>query len=433
MTRYNVALLSLLASTASAVPHYGQYNHHHPAHPKPSAHPTGGFSSSMPSGYSPSASTGGAAAPYPAGNSTAVAPTGSAPVTSSVSIYTTMLPEGPTLSTVTVVPEPLSSSSADSPVESNSGVDNSPVDNTSVPAECGPATVTVTSANTVTVTVGGDTESSAAVESPVPTVEESSMEAISHPTSKPVEIESPSVAHPVPMETGTPEHAPEDIPKEDAPKEDTPKEDSPKDTAEETPKDTQEDTEDSSEAPDTTSDAGEFYEAPTPEEPATSSSAESPQEGNSEETPEDTEDAPKTPIKPSTDNVVSRGLVYNEASLTSKFDSASTGWLYNWDSAPGGEVNGAKEFVPMLWNTSEVYHTPNWASDVENAVAAGTKHILAFNEPDLPAQANMNVGQSVDGWNKYIEPLHEKYNGDLKLGSPSVCNGPEQNMGLQYL
>ncbi|KAL8963908.1 MAG: hypothetical protein Q9183_004857 [Haloplaca sp. 2 TL-2023] len=318
------------------------------------------------------------------------------------------------------------------------------------------------------------------------------MEAISYPTSKPVEVESPSASQPVPKETGTPEHAPDETPKEDTPKDSA--EDSPKDTHESTddstqtpkdthdnaedatqapkdtheneddsteapkdthdstedsteaPKDTHESTEDSTEAPkdthdneedsnnasDATSDVpGEFFQAPTtPEEPATSSPAKPSQE---DATSEDTEDAPKTPVKPSTDNVVSRGLVYNEASLTSKFDSANTGWLYNWDSAPGGEINGAKEFVPMLWNTSELYHTPNWASDVENAVGAGTKHILAFNEPDLPAQANMNVGQSVDGWMQYIEPLHQKYNGDLKLGSPSVCNGPEEHLGLSYL
>ena len=87
----------------------------------------------------------------------------------------------------------------------------------------------------------------------------------------------------------------------------------------------------------------------------------------------------------------------------------------------------------MLWNTSQVFHVPHWNKRAEAAIAAGSKHLLAFNEPDLPAQANMDVDQSVAGWMEYMEPFHAKHNGEVKLGSPSVCNGPEEHLGLSYL
>ncbi|KAL8999229.1 MAG: hypothetical protein Q9169_001894 [Polycauliona sp. 2 TL-2023] len=413
MTRYNIALLSLLASTAYAVPHYGQHGHKHPVH-KAGPQPSGVISS----GYG-AIPTGGPTAPYGTSNSTIIASTGTAPVTSNP----------PITSVVTVVPQPESTTSQESSIES--AVDNSPVGETSAPGgECGPATVTVTEADTITVTVPASS-----VEAPVETTSApygdattdssdsntssdapmSSMSVIVNPTesSSSAAAESTSVVHPSPMESSASEVSP--------------------DTA-------------------TTSavDAGEFYQTPT-----TSKTDESPVETPTKDAP--TEDAPtevtpvedapeedaptkeepvsnpKTPSAPTTDNVVPRGLLYNEASLTSAFANANVGWMYNWDSAPGGTIDSSKEFVPMLWSTSMEFHVPHWQERADAAIAAGSKHLLGFNEPDLPEQANMDVGAAVDGWMQYIEPFHAKHNGDVKLGSPSVCNGPEQHLGLSYL
>ncbi|KAL8943425.1 MAG: hypothetical protein Q9216_001063 [Gyalolechia sp. 2 TL-2023] len=412
MTRYNIALLSLLAGTAFAVPHYGQYGHRHPVHVK---------SGSSPSGVFPPGPSAGPTAPYGQGNSTTVAPTGSAPVSSSPVVT----------SVVTVVPQPISSGSGSSPIES-SGVGNSPVGGSSAAGEeCGPATVTVTSANTVTVTVPASSAPVEAtpIESPIPetsapygngtttapietgntgAVPSSSMAMVIPPVSSANEYESPSVVHPTPSASSTGENSPE-----------TAATTSPEIVATTTP-----------EIVDTTSApaGGEFYEAETTSEVAPSSTViDSPEQATTSIS------TPKPSTAPSTDNVAPRGLVYNEASLTSQFDNSNIGWMYNWDSVPGGDVNTAKEFVPMLWDTLTPFHTPRWESNAEEAIAAGSKHLLAFNEPDLAEQANMNIGQSVDGWNKYMEPFHAKYNGDVKLGSPSVCNGPDQNQGLAYL
>lgn len=132
-------------------------------------------------------------------------------------------------------------------------------------------------------------------------------------------------------------------------------------------------------------------------------------------------------------NSISRGLAYNQASLTSSFSSAKVGWIYNWDSAPGVLNDSSKEYVPMLWKISQSLHAAHWRKRAEGAIAAGTKHLLAFNEPDLPTQANMDIEQSVAGWMDFMEPFHSKNQGDIKLGSPSVCASPEEHIGLSYL
>ncbi|KAL9600760.1 MAG: hypothetical protein Q9219_003001 [cf. Caloplaca sp. 3 TL-2023] len=418
MTRYNVALLSLLASTVSAVPHYGQYAHRHPVnHHQSGSPPSGG----LPPAPFPTA---GPTAPYGQGNTTTVAPTGSAPVSSPVVV-----------STINVIPQPVSSGSGNSPVGGSSAAGG----------ECGPATVTVTSANTVTVTVPAPVETTS-VESPIPTTSApygngtttapigtgtggsdsaapyTSQPIIPQPVTPSAEsssqmIEPSSVAHPVPLDTSTVENSPQVAVTTSA-------------SAGSQPYEAQTNAEVVSSLVTTSASAGgQSYEAQTTAEVVPSSVATS----SPEEATSSSVTTPKPSIAPSTDNVVPRGLVYNEAALTSHFDNSNIGWLYNWDSTPGGTVDTSKEFIPMLWDTLTPYHTPRWESNAEAAIAAGSKHLLAFNEPDLASQANMNIGQAVDGWNKYMEPFHAKYNGDVKLGSPSVCNGPDQNQGLAYL
>ncbi|KAL8860406.1 MAG: hypothetical protein Q9178_003065 [Gyalolechia marmorata] len=425
MTRYNVALLSLLASTAYAVPHYNQHGHKHPVYHKSGPHPSG----VLPSG-SGGMPIGGPTAPYGTANSTIIASTGSAPFTSSI------------LSTVTVIPQPEATTSKESPVEST--VDNSPVGGTSAPGgECGPATVTVTNANTITVTVPASSVDSPVQPTSAPYGNSTTTTPIGtgtapiYPSSMVPEVTTSSVfVEPIPESTSAVYEQP---------------------TAAQSSSLATSASEASPETATTSSvRAGEFFQAPTtpeavPNQPSPSvvsspeeSASEEPSEEESvpeesvpeesaPEEPESTPETPESPVKPSTDNVVPRGLVYNEASLTSSFGNANVGWAYNWDSAPGGTIDSSLEFVPMLWNTSQVFHVPHWNKRAEAAIAAGSKHLLAFNEPDLPAQANMDVDQSVAGWMEYMEPFHAKHNGEVKLGSPSVCNGPEEHLGLSYL
>ena len=44
------------------------------------------------------------------------------------------------------------------------------------------------------------------------------------------------------------------------------------------------------------------------------------------------------------------------------------------------------EFVPMNWGPK---YAANWEKRIVQMNAVKPKHILAFNEPDVPTQANM--------------------------------------------
>ncbi|KAL8645023.1 MAG: hypothetical protein Q9210_006946 [Variospora velana] len=434
MTRYNLALLSLLASTVSAVPHYGQLVHRHSVHPKSGSQPSGIF----PPGPD---STVGPTAPYGLGNTTTIAPTGTAPVTSSPVLT----------SVVTVLPEPGSTSNGESPVESSASASsefgNSPIGGTSAAGgECGPATVTVTNANTITVTVPASSapaETTPIIESPIiPTtsapygngtnpapigtgtgVEPLPTSTLAVLDTSSEVIESPTVIHPIPLATSasavSPETATTSTPAEGTESSETPSTEQPVETPEEPVK-----------SPEEVVRLPEEVKSPEAPVVSTDKTVESTEEAD-ESTEEVSPNQASTTPTSSSDNVVARGLVYNEASLTSSF--ANAGWLYNWDQTPGGAVDTTKEFVPMLWDTLTDFHAPRWVENAEAAITAGSTHLLAFNEPDLPAQANMDVPQSVAGWMEYMEPFHAKHNGAVKLGSPAVCNGPEAHLGLSYL
>ncbi|GAA5982643.1 hypothetical protein JCM10908_006730 [Rhodotorula pacifica] len=116
-----------------------------------------------------------------------------------------------------------------------------------------------------------------------------------------------------------------------------------------------------------------------------------------------------------------RGVGYNDAALTLKLD---LGWAYNWAQTPGGKLNAGVEYVPMLWSDN----AGDWVKNANAALASGSSHLLAFNEPDLAGQAEMTVEQSVTAWKQYMSP----FVGKAKLGSMAVTNGAAP-MGTDYI
>jgi hypothetical protein len=61
-----------------------------------------------------------------------------------------------------------------------------------------------------------------------------------------------------------------------------------------------------------------------------------------------------------------------------------------------------------------------WEAAADAAIAGGASHLLGFNEPDLPAQANLSPQAAADAWKQHIQP----YAGRAKLVSPAITNGP---------
>ncbi|KAG7006346.1 hypothetical protein G7Y79_00015g039360 [Physcia stellaris] len=450
MTRFSLTLAVFLAPAALAVPKAPGYGYGQPngygVSSKVTEQPTG-IPGPHPSGVPHSGGSlgpiGSSTAPFGFANSTIITgPTGTgSPIGTGSSSLSP--------STVTVVPIPESS-----PVDTGAGgatglpsaTGNSPAGASSGAEECGPATVTVTSANTVTVTVGAGPISSAEASSPIST---SSINSAPYPvgnetTAGPtgtvgtvsiLPIESSSEL-PVPVYTGLPvssavvstdtlapvagasssiaahgyHHMSLHHPR---PKHTTAvvvPESSSSTAAPVIPASTPSAVSSSSSVqavPATTSSTSSTLAYITPSTSSISTSAVS-------------TSAISTPTSsPSTSggSVTPRGLVYNTASLTNLFDKNTIGWCYNWDSQPGGSVPSSMNFVPMLWSTNE-FHLPHWESNVKTAIANGATHILGFNEPDLTAQANMSPQQAADAWNNM-----EKFGDAVKVGSPAVCNG----------
>ncbi|KAJ0279737.1 hypothetical protein COL940_006599 [Colletotrichum noveboracense] len=127
-----------------------------------------------------------------------------------------------------------------------------------------------------------------------------------------------------------------------------------------------------------------------------------------------------------------RGLAYNSASLVSNFFSSGNSceqcsWAYNWDSSSNG-LSESLNYVPMLWGPIDT-HTARWTANADAAIKAGSTHILSFNEPDLPAQANLDAATAATNHVKYMNP----YSGKVKIGSPAITNSNIAGQGLDWL
>ncbi|KAK0122085.1 hypothetical protein ONS95_010348 [Cadophora gregata] len=143
--------------------------------------------------------------------------------------------------------------------------------------------------------------------------------------------------------------------------------------------------------------------------------------------PTTTSAAPVATTPASSSSSGKRGLAYNDASLLSAFTSASdVTWAYNWGSTTPS-IPSNFEYAPMLWGLRPD-DISNWAHAVETALAGGSTHLLAFNEPDYSGQANLAPAAAATGYLTYMQPYASK----AKLVSPAVTNGGGE-MGLTWL
>ncbi|KAK1827584.1 glycosyl hydrolase catalytic core-domain-containing protein [Podospora conica] len=122
-----------------------------------------------------------------------------------------------------------------------------------------------------------------------------------------------------------------------------------------------------------------------------------------------------------------RGLAYNDASLLTRFlgSDSKISWAYNW--AQTGETKAGVEFVPMMWSTGKGFPT-TWEANAKKMIAAGSKALFSFNEPDHHEQANMSPQAAAAAHKQYMNP----FQGQARIGTPSVTNGGD-GMGLNWL
>lgn len=119
-----------------------------------------------------------------------------------------------------------------------------------------------------------------------------------------------------------------------------------------------------------------------------------------------------------------RGLCYNDPTLTTFFGSKVT-WAYNWGQTPGTGLASNLLYSPMLWGSGS---TSTWNSNAKAAIAAGSDTLLAFNEPDLSTQSNLDPTTAANLFKQYMQPFACQ----ARLSAPAVTNGGAP-MGLTWL
>lgn len=360
MPSMKISLLAL-ASAVAAVPQYGGHGHGHSKFHKPSG----------------AAGTGGVK-PYPTGgwngqyNSTRVPyPTGTGSYDEDKTIDVTSTSTTTVLQTVTVKPSPVSSSQ------------KAVVENVTPAAdECGPATVTVTASEKVTITVtpggGADVPKSSAA-APV----ESKGEGYGIPSSF-------ALASPTPQ---------------------------------------------GEEVPVVSSKAEEVKPTPTPEAPVSSKAAEEyklssiVQKPVASPTPAASSAAASaTPSTGNTYKGTKRGLAYNDASLCKTFGS-NFGFGYNWGQLESNDIG--TNFIPMMHGPSKAT-SQEWLANAGKMIAKGSKAVMGFNEPDHAEQANLSPEAACSAWKEYMNPIASAHP-DVTILGPSVTNAGASNMGLGWL
>jgi hypothetical protein len=103
--------------------------------------------------------------------------------------------------------------------------------------------------------------------------------------------------------------------------------------------------------------------------------------------------------------------VWAFSGVRSALAKSGVSWYYTWSVLHRGtKAPPGVAFVPMIWGARSVN-----AWQLRKARHEG--HILlGFNEPDLPAQANMTVSQALGYWPRLMKT-------GMRLGSPAVAGG----------
>ena len=166
-------------------------------------------------------------------------------------------------------------------------------------------------------------------------------------------------------------------------------------------------------------------QAPTTAAPAAPAS----QAPTSSAAPAPSSSSASTPVS-SSGGVKARGLLYGSLSAAQSFDTSNIGWGWDWDSSPSpasGQATGSLgsiQFVPMLLSTASV-HTSIWQGN-----SAGAEWVMGFNEPDQCGGGGscMSVSDVVSGWGTYFSGM------SASKCSPATTNDlTTQGKGLSYM
>ncbi|KAI5462279.1 hypothetical protein BGZ63DRAFT_326901, partial [Mariannaea sp. PMI_226] len=122
-----------------------------------------------------------------------------------------------------------------------------------------------------------------------------------------------------------------------------------------------------------------------------------------------------------------RGMAFNDAALCNTFheNCPNCGWAYNWGDNKG-DLDSSIPFIPTMWGPS---HAATWETNANSAIAAGSKVLFSFNEPDITTQSTLSPADAAKYHIQYLNPFSSK----ALIAAPSVSNSGSDGQGLSYL
>lgn len=124
-----------------------------------------------------------------------------------------------------------------------------------------------------------------------------------------------------------------------------------------------------------------------------------------------------------------RGAAYNDVATVAPLSKTGMiSWAYNWAISEPGMLPASVEYVPML-RAPENLHAEEWQESLTQALSAGSKYILGFNEPDRSDQADLTPLNAANLYKEHIASFQNK----AKLISPAVSSSTATGQGLEWL
>ncbi len=87
--------------------------------------------------------------------------------------------------------------------------------------------------------------------------------------------------------------------------------------------------------------------------------------------------------------------------------SLDVDWLYNWNLDRNS---------PLDWEYTPIRQVRYWPPMDQDWKSRGSTHLLGYNEPDRPDQANMTIAQAISSWPDLLGT-------GLRVGAPAVSDG----------
>ncbi|KAF2847357.1 glycoside hydrolase family 128 protein [Plenodomus tracheiphilus IPT5] len=95
-------------------------------------------------------------------------------------------------------------------------------------------------------------------------------------------------------------------------------------------------------------------------------------------------------------------------------------WLFNWELWVPPGLPPSMEWVPTIRTAAQIPDLVPFLTDITSNQNIKISHLLGFNEPEIPSQANLSVDEAVRLWRQHVLPAKSRFG--VRLGSPGMSS-----------